>query len=358
MLSTSFPVNQDSISGIFILRLIESFGSDIEITVLTPSFSNYTESRFTGNYSINFFRYAPRSWEKIAHQPGGIPVAVKNNPFLFFLLPVFFFSMFISCLRLARDADLIHANWSITGVIAGLTGLLVDVPVVTTLRGADVQRASSTFIDRCFVKFCLMLNKNVVAVSNAICVVVSRLCPYYAEKLLVISNGVSHAFLKKGARRSGRTTSRLRLVTIGSLIPRKGIDIIIHAISKINNDIDIELKIIGDGPKKNILKQLVQNLGLEKTVRFSGNLPHTEVPECLAESDILILSSYSEGRPNVVLEAMATGLPVIASDIDGVRELIRDGENGLLFEAGNINQLSDRIKQLDRDRELHKKILP
>ncbi len=356
MLSTSFPVNQDSISGIFILRLIESFGSDIEITVLTPSFSNYTESRSISNYSINFFRYAPRAWEKIAHQPGGIPVAIKNNPFLLFLLPVFFFSMFISSLRLARNADLIHANWSVNGVVAGLTGLLVNVPVVTTLRGADVQRASGTFIDRCFLKFCLTLNKNLIAVSRAISEIVKRLCPCSAEKLLVISNGVGHAFLEKGLKRSYTTTSKLRLVTIGSLIPRKGIDIIIRAISEINNDVDIELSIIGDGLQKNILKKIILNLGLETTIQLSGNIPHTEIPLCLFESDVLILSSYSEGRPNVVLEAMATGLPVIASDIDGVRELIRDGENGLLFEAGNIKQLSDRIKQLDQDRELHKKI--
>ncbi len=357
MLTTSFPLSDNTVSGVFILRLIESLPDSFGLTVLTPAYTRKPDHRGSDKYVLKCFRYAPKSWQKLAHQPGGIIVSLKKYPHLFFLLPFFILSMFFSCLRLSRKADVIHANWSINGVIAGFAGLLTRKPVITTLRGLDIQRCQDSSLDNLLLRICLRINTKIITVSDAIKDTVAKKYPHRAHRLAMIPNGVGGDFLRIGEKRlSGSRTQKVKMITVGSLIPRKGIETILYALKQLGDLENIFLHIVGDGPEKEYLSSLTHELDISEHIHFVQEVAPQKIPEFLANSDFMILSSYSEGRPNVVLEAMATGLAVIASNIDGTRELIKEGKTGLVFEPGNAAQLAEKIKKLAQDPVLRNRL--
>ncbi|MBF0450560.1 MAG: glycosyltransferase family 4 protein [Candidatus Magnetomorum sp.] len=345
ILTTSFPLVEHSTSGLFIQHLVEHLATSVDITILTPGHTMDVKPPVNAPYQLKWFRYAPKSWQKLAHEPGGIPVALKNNPLLFLLLPVFLISMTFSCLRLARNVDVIHANWSVNGVIAGIAGLLTGTPVITTLRGSDVRRALDSWIEGYLLKLCLYLNDRVVAVSHAMRKIVKKKFPRFSRHLLTIPNGVSKTFLEITPHDTEKNRP-LRLISIGNLIPQKGLDTVLSALGQSECPNDFLYYIIGEGIEKQRLIDLASQLHISEQVKFLGNISNKDLPAHLQYMDMLILSSYGEGRPNVVMEAMAAGIPVIASHIDGVKELIQDETSGLLFEAGNVAHLARQLERL------------
>ncbi|MEN8128859.1 MAG: glycosyltransferase [Pseudomonadota bacterium] len=348
ILTTSFPIARGMTSGIFIQKLVNYLPSKIDVSVIAPASVDLTDKFQEKKYQLHFIRYGPRRWQKLAHQPGGILVALKQQKMMYFLLPVFISSMFIQCVRISRHRDLIHANWSINGLVAGLAGLITRKPVITTLRGSDINNIRTSIIFNFILKFCLALSSKVITVSDAFLKKLSCEYPAYRKKLFMIPNGVDPELLQFPLEKQKKIC---QLLTIGNIVPNKGMTLIVDALYSISDN-NISLNIVGDGVEKEKLKGDVVRYGLCSTIKFIGFLPPQKIYEKLRYADILILSSYKEGRPNVVLEAMAAGVPVIASDIEGVRELIKNNVNGLLFEPGNSRELSRRICQLRNDFDL------
>ena len=347
--TTSFPLHEKSTSGTFIKALVDALGDFCALEVVTPADTRTLpvpgpEHR----YKLHAFRYAPRRWQKLAHQPGGIPAALRRRPLLFLLLSTFLSRMLVSLLFEGRKAALIHANWSVSGALAGIAGSVLEKPVITTLRGSDVALAMRSRLFRALLKLCVHLSACVVTVSEAMAASVKKIMPDQTAKVVTIPNGVSEEFLDI-APRPERTDSPLQLVTIGNLTANKSISTLIEAVHCLRDKADLQLRVIGDGPERARLEARIQQLGLREHVSFEGTLPPDEIPEALAGTDVLILASQSEGRPNVVLEAMAAGRAVIASNIEGTRELITDAHNGLLFSPGDVDALAERIEQVYKD---------
>jgi teichuronic acid biosynthesis glycosyltransferase TuaC len=139
-----------------------------------------------------------------------------------------------------------------------------------------------------------------------------------------------------------------KLFTTASInnIERKGVDILITAVSRLPEQAALQLLIVGEGPLEIPLRELVQQLNLNGMVHFMGKVARNAMHLYLGAANLFVLPSYSEGRPNVVLEAMSCARSVIATNINGTRELIRSGENGLLFEPGDAVTLSKHIESL------------
>jgi glycosyltransferase involved in cell wall biosynthesis len=142
-----------------------------------------------------------------------------------------------------------------------------------------------------------------------------------------------------------------KIVTFsGRLVERKGIGVLLEAWRKIIQDRkDVLLIILGSGPLEKKLKNQSGLLGIEKNVKFCGFV--NNITNYLAATDIFVFPSFQEGFPNSVLEAMACGLPVIATGIGGIVDVIKDEENGLLVEPGDVNQLADALKRLLSDND-------
>ncbi|MYF99730.1 glycosyltransferase family 4 protein [Candidatus Poribacteria bacterium] len=145
----------------------------------------------------------------------------------------------------------------------------------------------------------------------------------------------------------------VRCLAIGRLIPRKGFQFLIRAlpqiIDKVNSQFEIE--IIGDGPYEDTLVELAEELGVNTHINFAGSVKYPDLPQKYREADIFILPSLAEGMPLVVLEAMGTGLPIIASRVEGIDELVEDDLNGALFDPGDVDRLAECIIKLINEGE-------
>lgn len=344
VLTTSFPSSAYPHSGIFVRRLLERLPEHIQVIVLMPGLDRPGEFCGDGNrMRVIGFRYAPRVWQTLAHGEGGIPVALRRHPWQWALVPVFCLAMLVQTVRYARRADLIQAHWSVCGVIAGVAGRLTGKPVVVTLRGTDVTGAEKSLLFRWTIRCCGIFNDHMVTVGQALARRVAGWLPGKQGKIAVIANGVGASF--RGMAQM-YTRQEFTVGVIGHLIALKNIDGVVRAFADLAGKTAARLLVVGDGPERAALAALALRLGQGNRVTFTGAIPPDAVPEILARCNALVLASRSEGRPNVVLEAMAAGVPVVASDIDGVREMIVHGERGLLFPVGDERQLTAHLRSL------------
>ena len=141
----------------------------------------------------------------------------------------------------------------------------------------------------------------------------------------------------------------------GRIVRRKGLDLLLNAFSEDEKLLSSSVIIVaGTGPDEDRIKRLSSKIGILEKVRFLGQT--NEVERYLNASDIFVLPSFSEGMPNSLLEAMACGLPVIASKIGGVVDVVEDGRSGILFEPGDISGLASAMVRLLNDNELRLKL--
>lgn len=343
LLTTSFPLTPESMSGIFINRFIPFLPDDIELTILTPS---DREKNIVQNerFNLRTFRYAPGVWQQLAHEPGGLPAALKRNKLLFLLLPFFLISLCWACVRESLRSDLIHANWSINGLVAGAIGRLTATPTVTSLRGGDVNRINHSVFHRFLVHACFILNNGIVTVSDSLAEFLADKFPRYAYKIETVSNGVDDSFYAAAIDRPCHR--HIEMLAVGNLVPNKGVDKIIRALGKLKMVSEWHLTVLGDGEQRSFLEQLAHRQGISTMVSFKGRVAPADVAQYMRKADLFLFASLAEGRPNALMEAMAAGLPVIASTLPSVMELIRHEENGLLFQVERIDQFQEMIKYL------------
>jgi glycosyltransferase involved in cell wall biosynthesis len=137
----------------------------------------------------------------------------------------------------------------------------------------------------------------------------------------------------------------------GRFIERKGIDFLLRAWKNLEDDFpDARLVLLGEGPLLPEMKRLASELGIEGSVEFRGHVP--VVRDLLRAADIFVLPSLQEGMPNSLLEAMACGLPPVGTRIGGVEDIVTDGENGVLVEAGDAAGLAAGLRRLLADDDL------
>ncbi len=149
----------------------------------------------------------------------------------------------------------------------------------------------------------------------------------------------------------------LRLLLVGRLTPVKAIDLLLEACARLHNlQLPFLCRIVGEGPEKHRLQQLIQRLGLGERVQLLGALFQDEVARLYDWSQVLVLSSRSEGTPMTIIEAMAKARPVVAPRFTAIPEMVEDGQTGLLFEPGSVTDLAAKLARLASDPELRVKL--
>lgn len=348
VLTSSYPTLENPGGGIFIRRLLEQLPGKVRVTIVTPDTAAMKAMHeLRSGWHVKWVRYAPRPLQILANQPGGIPAALKAYPWLVLILPLWALAMFAVALRLAAGHDLIHAHWSVCGLIGGVAGRLSGTPVLTTLHGTDVAWADRYAIFRLVLKLCIALNSRIVTVSPAMARRLHSRWPRWRSRIQTIPNGIARDFFNVGADREWDGERAFVFTTVGNLVPSKQIHHILHAFKRLADaGRVVRLVIAGDGPCRSELQQYVQSSGLGSKVEFLAAIPPDRVPAVLSQSHALVLASAREGRSTIVMEAMAAGTAVIATDIDGVRELIEHGRTGLLFASGDIEALATHMASL------------
>jgi glycosyltransferase involved in cell wall biosynthesis len=167
------------------------------------------------------------------------------------------------------------------------------------------------------------------------------------DKLHVVHCGVEP---NSYPAREPRSDGSLRLITVGRLAPVKGQALLLEAVRDLlAKDVDVQLTVVGDGPKREALEAHAERLGVSDAVRFTGAVGQDEIAQHYLAADVYVHASFAEGVPIVVMEAMAHRLPVVATGVMGVRELVRDGENGLVVRPARVDELVAAVARLAND---------
>jgi colanic acid/amylovoran biosynthesis glycosyltransferase len=179
--------------------------------------------------------------------------------------------------------------------------------------------------------------------------------PEHWPKLFVVRCAVDLKDIPERVR--SQPGLRTRLISVGRLSPEKGHVGLLEAFSKVRaSGIDADLVLVGDGPERARIEQTIVSLGLQTHVFLTGRLAEEDTLAQMARADVLILASFMEGLPVVLMEAMALGLPVIASRVAGIPELVTDNEQGLLFCPTDWNELAHKLRLLILDFEMQDRL--
>ena len=240
-------------------------------------------------------------------------------------------SLFIRSLPVLRrlqaeggDFDLIDAHYFYPdGVAAAMLGRVLRKPVVITARGSDVMLFARFALARAMIRSAAGSAAGIITVSKALKNELVRLGVQPAH-IRVLRNGVDLKMFRPADREKTRRDLRFdgsTLLSVGRLIALKGHDLVIEALPRLP---DYQLVIVGDGPERAALEALARRTGVAERVRFLGVIEHDKLPSVFSAADALVLASSREGWPNVLLEAMACGTPVVVSNIPGIAEVVTD----------------------------------
>jgi teichuronic acid biosynthesis glycosyltransferase TuaC len=244
------------------------------------------------------------------------------------------------------DFDAIDAHYFFPdGVAAVIIGRYFNKPVVITARGTDINLIPQHALPRKMILWAASHAKAMITVCNALKVEMVKL-GIDASRITPLRNGVDLELFKPGNRSDLRLSLALNgftIMSVGHLIGRKSHDIVIKALPFLP---DVKLLIAGDGPERKTLELLISHLGVENRVTFLGAISQPELTKYYGAIDALILASSREGWANVLLESMACGTPVVASNVWGTPEVVASQEAGVLMPSRTPEGLAEAVTLL------------
>ncbi len=252
----------------------------------------------------------------------------------------------MSLRRQRGDFDLIDAHFLYPdGAAAILLGIWLRKPVVVTARGTDVNEFPSYPVPRIWIRWVTRRAAALITVSAALRAALLGL-GVSPERVTVLRNGVDlELFAPRGRddlrRRLG--LQRTTLLSVGHLVEGKGHDIVLETLPRLAQ---AELIVIGEGPLGTPLRASAARLGVADRVRWIGNLSQRELAEFYEAADVTVLVSKREGMPNVLLESLACGTPVIATAVGGNAEIVNAPEAGILMQDRTPEALCQAYAQL------------
>jgi glycosyltransferase involved in cell wall biosynthesis len=238
--------------------------------------------------------------------------------------------------------EIVHAHVYSAGLPALLLGRLSHAKVVVSEHYTGFDRGLITGYDRLTARVAFTSADLVAPVSENLARQVLALAP--RARVRVVENVVdADVFHPASAERVRARARGVRLLNVAALVPKKGQADLLRALAELRGGgEDFALDIVGGGELHDELQALARDLGLAETARFHGERGKEEVAEFMRAADLFVLSSLFENLPCVLIEAMASGLPWVATDVGGVRELI-DGDGGFLASPGDPRALAGAI---------------
>ncbi len=260
--------------------------------------------------------------------------------------------------------DLVHTHLLRADLLGGVAARSAGVPVIVTTAYAvgafrrAVRRASDPLLDA----VCRLLPTHVLAVSDAVRQDCIFRLGWPADRVKVIRTGIdppdsiNSAAVKRLREEWGCGDGRENtpaVLTVARLSYEKGVDVLIDAAAELR-DAAVRFIVIGDGPQRGPLQRRIDDLGLAGRVRLAGYC--NDVWPCLAAADVVAVPSLMEGMPNALLEAMALGRPIVATNVGGIPEAVESRVSGLLVPPADPNALAAGIRELLNDADLSRQL--
>jgi teichuronic acid biosynthesis glycosyltransferase TuaC len=347
--TTLFPNSQQPNHGVFVenrLRHLVASGQ-VESLVVAPVPFFPSAARCFGDWA----RYARIDRQEMRH---GLVIHHPRFPVIprvgMSIGPALLAAATIGLVRrlLAKGVgfDIIDAHYFYPdGVSALWIGRRLRRPVVITARGTDINLIPRHALPRRMIRWGAANADRLISVSEALKRALVDLGAV-PDRVEVLRNGVDLSMFVPTDRtvaRQGLALTRPTLLSVGNLIELKGHDRVIEAMRQLP---DFDLLIVGEGPERAALDRLARRVGVADQVRFLGSRPHATLPEIYGAGDALVLASNREGWANVLLEAMACGTPVVASNIGGNLEVVKTPASGVLLEQNTPEGIAHAVRTL------------
>lgn len=351
MLTSTFPRWAGDSEPPFVFELCRRLGADFDVWVLAPH-APCAETRETlSGLTVVRFRYFFEWGETLAYR-GGILANLRNNRLRYLLVPLFLVCQLTALLRLLarKKFDIVHAHWLIPQGLVAIAARLLSrraPALLCTAHGSDLYGLRGRLFSA--LKRVVMRRSDTVSMVSQAMKEHAVALGAEPEKISVISMGVDMANTFTPAEHPARRNDELLFV--GRLTAQKGLESLLRALPQVvSARPDITLTVVGRGPQEEHLRALSEALGMARNVKFLGAIANEKLPELYRRAAALVFpSATEEGFGLVCMEALACECPVIASDLPAVRELILNGETGLLFQRGDSNELAHKILSLLAD---------
>ncbi len=248
---------------------------------------------------------------------------------------------------LKEKPDLIYSSLFMADILSAVVCIPIRKPLIASLQVAEREKSWQWLIRKIF-DFTVT---EYVAVSKAVADFYSEKAAIEKSKFTVIPNSVNAENYRDSSKKEGLKKElgidkeAFVIMSIGRLHRQKGLEYGLKAFKQIKKDhLNVRYVIVGKGPESDRLRRIAERLDISSYVLFTGE--RKDVPDLLSLADVVLHPSRWEGMPNVVLEAMASATPVVASDVDGTREIIDNGKDGFLVETGEVNEMANIISKL------------
>ena len=333
----------------------------LDIQVLAPAYKGLKSHEIDG-VKVNRFRYAPANWEFLTHEEGA-PSKMANKPWLQLLAIPYIISGFFKCIKICRKfkPDVIHAHWPFPHAYIALgAAKLFKIPLVLNFHGAELLLIRKKKWVKPLLKFAISQAQAVFANSS-----------FTASKIKALRDvqiewSPYGTTLEKGmgSTEPHAVNSKFKILFVGRHIERKGICYLIEAAKYLPRD-QFEIRIVGVGDLTEDLKKLASESAAPNSAEiiFTGKLS----PEALANeyktANVFTLPAIvdskgdTEGLGVVLIEAMELGLPIVASNVGGIPDVVIDGETGILVPEKDPEALANAYKRLASNPELISQLL-
>lgn len=349
--ASTFPRFEGDSEPRFVLDLCKALTEYFDVTVLVPAAKGAKDTEDMEGVHVIRYHYFPIHKLETLCYPGAIFARIRQKKSRALLVPFLFLSLFWHIRKLEKNYDVMHSHWLIP---QGIVHSFCKKPYLLTGHGGDVTSLNKGILRKLKAR-ALKKAAHVTCVSNALLTQAESIYPFPNSS--VISMGCNTDAFGLSYRKEDyfHADGKKVILFVGRLVEIKGVHYLIEAMKKI----DAKLVIVGDGPMKQELANQVQINDLHEKVTFLGSKNHEELRTIYASADIFAAPSITtsdgakEGFGLVILEAMASSLPVIASSCGGIVDLVQDGYNGFLAEEKNADDLADKINRLLSDATLY-----
>ncbi|MFQ5902389.1 MAG: glycosyltransferase [Candidatus Binatia bacterium] len=353
-----YPSRTGPLACHFVESLAEALGrSGFRVTVVTPRIF-VEDPLFEMRGSVRIYRHRFFTANQYLKYYKRIPV--------FRMLTYFVGALWTGLTVIRHDhCMLIHAHWILpSGLVALILARLTGLPYVVTARGSDVSvYPLKSWVLRRLGRHVLRQAKCIIARSDNLKREMVEMFRIDADQIQVVRSGVNLAMfrpLDKQAARAklGVSDEKDIVLFVGDLSPIKGVQCLIEALpAVVHSKPDVLCVLVGDGSMRGPLERRIEQLKLENHVYLVGSQLHERIPLWMNAADILVVPSLSEGVPNVVVEALACHLPVVATKVGDIPNLVSHMENGLSIDNADPECISSALSLLlGEDRRLYDRV--
>jgi len=330
-----YPSKKNPVAGVFVQEHVKATALYNDVAVL---YSEGADREIRGLYQVEDNIEDGIRTLRLRYRKSPIP---KTSYF------IYLWAMFRAFRKLVKEGfrpNVIHAHVYSAGVPAVLLGMRYGVPVIITEHFTGFPRGLVRGLERLKAKFAFERAAVVCPVSDDLRKHIEHLG--IRARFRVVPNVVDTSLFYPPVAHCVKEDGRKRLLVVALLTPKKGIPYLLEALAQLREKrSDFVLDIVGDGPNRNEYEELTRKLGLQDFVRFHGLKTKQEVAEFMRKADVFVLPSEWENLPCVIIEAMASGLPVVATNVGGIPEMV-SSEVGVLVPPRDARALEQALNDV------------